>query len=229
MDKYAYLIGNFLILIPLAIAAFLRKDLRLKILISGTIGGILGLISEFWYHADYWNPNTIIGHSRISIEDFLFGFLIASIGASIFDVVMKKKLVKSFNNEFLYTAIFSVSGIASLILFSNILKINSIFVSSLTFLIISAIIIAKRRDLLKPSLVSGILLTALMIPIYLILFTVMFPDFWQKNWQLANTEFGATLLGIPLTELLWYFSWGCLSGIGYDFMFGLKKDSVIEN
>lgn len=226
MDKYVFLIISLYFVFFYFLIFLLRKDLRTKLLISGFIGGVAGLLAEFWYFKDYWQPPSILGNSRVSIEEFLFGFAIAGISSSIYDFISKSKLVKKLNTKIIASTIFFLIGLTSLILFNNILKINSIFVSSLSFLIISIIIIIIRKDLLKPTLVSAILPTLLMIFLYFILFNIV-PNYWQKYWLLYNTKTGLIILNtIPLTEILWYLCFGSLAGVGYDFMFGLKKEKL---
>lgn len=62
------------------------------------------------------------------------------------------------------------------------------------------------------------------IVIYHIIFNFIAPEYWNSYWLLANTKLGFTPIGnIPLTELVWYFSWGCFAGIEYDFTYGQVK------
>jgi len=59
-----------------------------------------------------------------------------------------------------------------------------------------------------------------------LLFNFISPGYWDKYWLLANTAFGIKIIGnIPVTELLWYFSWSCLAGIAYDFYHGNKGEA----
>ena len=117
-----------------------------------------------------------------------------------------------------------VLGTILLLIFNNGLGINSIFVSSFAFILLSIAMVAIRKDLLIPSIVSGILTLLIITPIYGIIFNYISPEYWNSYWLLSETKFGLTIFGnIPVTELLWYFSWGCLAGIGYDFASGTKK------
>jgi hypothetical protein len=61
------------------------------------------------------------------------------------------------------------------------------------------------------------------------LFNMIFIDFWDKCWLLANTKYGITIYGnIPLTEMIWYFTWGSFSGVAYNFASGKKKIQLSE-
>jgi len=225
MDKYAYLlISIFLSFIWVAIF-IKRRDLQRQLIQTSIIGGFAGLIAEHWYFRDYWRPPSLLGTSVISIEDFLFGFFITGIAATIYDsLFMKENNVKEEKKRKRFFGILFILGVISLLIFNTWLGVNSIFVSSFIFLIISVVIIHVRKDLLAKSVISGLLTMLIIIPIYAIIFNIISPDYISKYFLLTSTRLGTTILGnIPLTELLWYFSWGCLAGIGYDFVFGKRK------
>lgn len=117
-----------------------------------------------------------------------------------------------------------------MIIFNGFFHINSIFVSSFAFLIIASWMILLRKDLFVPSLLSGLLFTLFALLIYVILFDLLSPNFWNNYWLLENTKYGIKVLGnIPLTELFWYFSWGCLAGIAYDFTMGKGLNNLGVN
>ena len=229
MDRYTYLFISLFLFIPYFIIIFKRPDLRRKVIKTSLIGGVAGLIANFWYFRDYWRPPSLFGNTVISIEDFLFGFLITGIAASIYDTVFNKKYVKKYKKRKKFFGNLFLIGVIILFIFNNWLGINSIFVSSFAFLGFSIIIISIRKDLIIPSIVSGLLVTLIIIPIYIILFNYISPTYWDKYWLLANTSFGIEVLGnIPVTELIWYFTWGCFAGISYDFVSGSEKVKVVQ-
>jgi len=230
MDKYSYLlISVFLLLFWITIFLF-KKELRAKIMRASIVGGFAGLIAEFWYFKDYWRPPLLLGQSVVSFEDFLFGFLITGIAVSIYDTIFTVKNIQQEKDRKLFFGFLFLLGVACLFIFNNWLGFNSILVSSLAFIIFSAVMIFIRNDLWIPSIMSGVLVVVIIIPIYAIIFNVISPDYWNTYWLLADTRFGITVLcNIPATELLWYFSWGCLAGIGYDFVSGNKKVTKFKN
>ncbi|MCD4705984.1 hypothetical protein K8R61_02790 [bacterium] len=229
MDKIAYLILSFFLLFIWVFIFIARSDLREKIIKTSILGGFLGLISEFWYFKDYWRPPSLFGEAIISIEDFLFGFFILGISATIYDTIFFKKNIVGKKERKIFFGILFITGIIFLLIFNNWLGINSIFVTSFIFIFFSVIIVLIRKDLFKVSIISGLLnLIIIIIPIYVIALNIMFPEFCNHYWLLANTKFGKTIYNVPMTELLWYFSIGCLAGVGYDFVFGNIKSNKIN-
>lgn len=230
MDKYIYLILAIAFLIPVTVIYFIRIDLRQMIKILFFIGGPMGLIAEYWHFQDYWRPPTLSGLAKVSIEDYLFGASVVCLGAVIYKFVYKMKyLNNAYPKRYKFLLVYIVLGYACMIIFNSWLHINSIFVSSILFLIITICMIMLRSDLLVQSLMSGVLLTVFALLVYVILFNLLSPHYWDKYWLLSNTKYGTTLFGnIPLTELFWYFSWGCLAGIVYDFTTGsgLRKQGI---
>lgn len=159
-----------------------------------------------------------------SFEDFVFGFAITGIAANIYDVIFNKKNIKAARSRKKLFLTFFLTGLIMLLIFNNWLGINSIFISSFAFLAFSAMIVAMRKDLLVPAVASGTLTAIIAFLIYAVFFSWLVPDYWEKYWLLKGTRFGITVLGeIPLTEILWYFSWGCLGGVSYEFSLGVRK------
>lgn len=223
MDQYFYILLDGILIITWLIILFLRRDLKKKLFTCSLLGGIMGILSELWYLKDYWRPLSFSGGYTI-IEDFLFGFTIVGISATIYDVIFKYKNIKKERNKLIESILLFSLSFLFLLLLNNIYKINSIIVSSILFIICSLIIIAVRKDLLKQSFISGLLLVLFILPIYFILLNYFSPQYLEKHWLLYHSSLGITILGqIPLTEIIWYFSWGCLGGILYEFTRGEKK------
>ena len=77
-----------------------------------------------------------------------------------------------------------------------------------------------RHDLLVDSLMSGLLVGAIMFFGYLIFLTI-FPEAIHQWWILQNIS-GILILGVPIEELLWAFGWGMVGGPMYEFFAVLK-------
>ncbi|MFN8353157.1 MAG: lycopene cyclase domain-containing protein [Spirosomataceae bacterium] len=208
------------------------KKLRSRLLKTSFYGGFFGLIAEqVWYFQDYWHPKSLFGVKVLSIEDFLFGFFVTGICATIYRATISKKwqheAVKTQKGA--YKILFIV-GTVCMVVLTTIYRINSIFSSSGIFLCFALLISFLRKDLFIPSLASGILTLLIVAPIYAILFNYFDSSFWETSWVLYKTQFDKKIGGnIPLTELLWYFSWGCFSGVSYDFVYGIASEKQENN
>ncbi len=225
--QYAYLFGNLLVLFPLWLFLFIhRKDLRKEILIVSLLIGIGGPLSELWYLRDYWRPETFTGWS-IGIEDFLFGFFIGGIASSIYEELFDKRHSKRINRKH-HWSWFIIPVVALLVFVLNLLTfvfgVNSIYASIFVFIALALLILYFRHDLLAESLVSGLLVGAMMFFGYLIFLTI-FPQAIYRWWILQNIS-GILILGVPLEELLWAFGWGMVGGPMYEFFAGLKFKKI---
>lgn len=224
MDRYIYLLLS-LYLFCIWLALFLsRRDLRRKIMRASAAGAFAGLLCEIWYFKDYWRPPSLLGIATISVEDVLFGFAITGIAVSIYDVAFKRENVREFRARKRLFLVFFGIGAVSVLVFNNWLGFNSYLVSSFTCIILSMVMVAIRKDLLAPAVVSGALCVAVFIPIYVILLNWLSPAYFDNYFLLHNTRLGITVLGnVAVTEIIWYFAWGCLAGVLYDFASGGRK------
>jgi len=83
MDKYIYFIVCLYLVIIWLLIYILRKDLHQKLIKASLLGGLAGLIAEFWYFRDYWRPPSLFGQKIISLEDFLFGISVWAVWSAL--------------------------------------------------------------------------------------------------------------------------------------------------
>jgi hypothetical protein len=223
MERSLYLLLSLFLLGIWGILFLLRSDLRQKLWIMSFIGAVVGPLSERLYFRDYWRPPLTL--PPLPLEDALFGFAIAGIAATIFDVVAQtsERVMEAPQRGLTVGMVPSLPFV--LLVFTVILGVNSVLVSTAAFLALSLLIAALRPDLLLPSLLSGLLCILIIAPLYAILLGIA-PIYLERVWLLAGTPWGRTVFGIPATELLWYFSWGCLGSVIYPFAKGLGKVPV---
>ena len=117
------------------------------------------------------------------------------------------------------------AGFVNLLVTNLWLGVNSIFVSSFGFLAVASVMVWLRRDLLRPALATGAILTLLSLVLYAPLFNIWAYGF-HEYWLMDGTGPGTTIANIPLTEFLWYFAWGSLAGIIYPFASGKRFTAV---
>jgi len=221
--KYAYILGTLLICFPIWLLLFLRrKDLRKEILFTSLVGGFFGPVSQLIYTKDYWKPELFSNHT-IGIEDFLFGFFIAGIAASIYEEVYGKRFAKrtqrntNWHMNFISLVVVVFGTFFILTLSTNV---NSIYASMIAFLVGTSIIFFKRRDLAKDTLFSGLFLAIFGLITYTVLLA-LYPDLITRWWFMDNIS-GVFVLGIPIEEIMWGFTGGMFIGPFYEFIVGLK-------
>jgi|SRR5688572_13209106 len=219
--KYSYLGYSLIFLFAWMVFYILRPDLRRRMLIFSLIIMPLGPLSEFWFLRDYWRRPTITGYP-ISIEDAIFSFAIGGIAYSIYKIFFSMSVVKNHNEprrDWLVIAFFFIILIP-LLLFTDLLGINSIFSSTFSLLLIAVLTWTLRSDLLKPSIVSGILVVLLFFLVYKAM-QVIFPSAIEY-WCMGCNPLGVRISGINIEELLWDFSWGLAGGTMVEVITGDK-------
>lgn len=226
VQEYTYLSLSITILAVWLVLSALRPDLRRMLMQSGLWVAAAGPVAEFWHFQDYWHPPLIWHIGPVAPETLLFGFGIGGICAGLYPVLhgatIRKARLPSRWKEF---SMMILAFILALILFSDGTHVNSIIVVSAVFLACAAFIAYRRRDLFLPSLLTGIESAALIVPVYW-MFLYLAPEFLSKYWLLWNTPIGVRIFfGIPLTEIVWFFSWGCFMGGIYHFVAGTELRS----
>lgn len=217
---FRYLIGTGIFFV-IWLALFLyRKKLRKEMVVMSLLVMPLGPLAEILHFGDYWNPGYIFTFMGVGIEDVLYAFFIGGIAAVIYEefFITKFKRVKAESNSKMIAL--AIAGLVIFIVLNTIFKINSIHASSIGFLIIGAIMLFKRRDLIKHAFMSGVLVALVTFVFYLI-YVAMFPGIIQEWWQLENLS-GILILGMPIEELTWAFAWGFFIGPIYEFWQGRR-------
>ena len=200
----------------------MRQELLSKVLKVGSLAGLLGIFSEYFYYKDYWHPPGIFGPTTIALEDFVLAFAITALSFITYVWIFSHKFSKPiYPVRYRLYLLFFVAGLSVMFLFNSYLGFNSVLVSSAVFVLFSVVMMLQRRDLIRVSLYSVGVIILYIIGVYIILFDVLSPQFWDRYWLLANTKLGITILGnIPLTEIIWYISWILFASISYPYVSG---------
>lgn len=210
-DKFAYLTLSILYMLAWLLI-FIKNPWKSGMIKVGAVGGIMGVIAEVWYFNDYWRPPTLFGIGIVGIEDYIIGFALFGVGGYIHSSFTRKEIdfdrqTKAKNKDFFFLWLI---GCTSLTLFSLILKVHSGYITLLTFISLSVYIWIQRPDLIYLSLVSGVSTLAITFIIYYINFRLLFPHFWDAYGMLNKPVLGSKIIGIPISEILWHFSWAML-------------------
>jgi hypothetical protein len=228
--KYAY----FVLVIPFLLVWLLlfifSKDTRKEQLWMSLLLAPFGPVSELIYFKDYWLPQSIlsfnVGTFPVFVEDILFAFAIGGIGGIIYEALFRRHLLK------LSRPVHYKIGLPMIVLLATAVALtlffvglNSIFATSAGFVVATGLVIAQRKDLLVDSLVSGLAVMLTMMLTYLILFNIVAntDDLFRQGWLLYDTPLDIRLFdSVPLTEMVWGFSWGLIAGPLYEFLKRLK-------
>lgn len=219
-DKYAYLLADQVFLMIWSIIFLSRQDLRKQMLLVGGLLVIPGVLLEYFvWTMDWWSPMTIT-NTRAGIEDVLLAFLTGGIGTALYEFAAKKSTTTNtrglINNRLIILLIFPL---IYLILFF-LLDIHSFFLSVIIFCAALIQIFLFRSDLIVPSIVNGLLLLLIVLPVFRLLLLI-FPDIVGMFWMLENLS-GYYLLGFPLEEFVFYFLTGMFLGIAFEFIYDLR-------
>jgi hypothetical protein len=210
-DRYAYFTLSMLYMVVWGVI-YWKNPWKSGMIRVGLVGGIMGILAEFWYFRDYWRPPTLFGEAIVGIEDYIIGFALFGVGGYIHSSFTKKEIdfekqtaAKNIDFFFLF-----LIGCGSLTFFSVVLGFHSGYVTFITFFLLSVYIWLQRPDLIRLSWISAFATLAISLAIYYINFNWLFPEFWDRYGMLDKPILGYRLFNIPLSEMLWHFTWAML-------------------
>jgi len=229
---YTYLIGTLIALTIWGIFFLIRKDTRKEMLYISIIFAILSpILEELIFLQDWWQPLTITG-TPVGIEDVLFGFSVGGILAVGYSILFKHKVEvkKSAKIEKKNIHFFLLLSLSLALLFFSffILHLNS-FISTIISLIIPlGILYWRRRDLIKSSIISGLITLPCMFVLYQVVH-LLSPGFFDQFWFYQNIG-RIVIFKIPLEEIIWFFLAGAFIGPLYEYwqegkLIKMKKSS----
>ena len=207
--RYAYLIYSLYFLGILGLILWRRHDLRAHAVPSMITGAIAGPVSELIYFRDYWRPQTIVGNSRLSPEDALFGAAIFGLAAVLYSFVSRKALTGNPGRSPM-RSLMSVMPLGVLFAVLWAVGINSVFATIIAFAVGWIVLAVKMPHVRRPSMVTGGGFVVLALFIYGVGLNLLVPhEAFKAGWLLYGTPLGATVFGsIPVSELLWFFTAG---------------------
>lgn len=227
--KYSYMLMGSIFLVIWFVLFMLRKNLRKEMLAMSLIFGIAGILVERVYLHDWWRPLTVTT-TRIGIEDFLFGFVVGGISSSIYQFIFNKRLrVSALDRKERRdkSLRFIALGLFFIAMFGGsffILTLNSLQASIIAFISGIAIVYFTRRDLIIPSLVSGILLVTLACIVYT--FTELITPGWVQAFYYFKNIPNIVILAVPIDDFIWYILAGAFIAPLYEFW---KESKLISS
>ena len=226
-----WLVFSLLLLGIWFIIFLVAKGLRKKMFIVSLITMPFGL-TELLFVPAYWNPPSLFDLSAktgFDIESLIFSFAVGGIGAVLYDFLFKnyekkigKKEMQSSRHKFHLAAIFSPLTI--FLLLEMFTELNPIYLASISMFVGGIAIILCRPSLKNKIFVGGILFSTLYFLFFLFI-TLIYPNIVEEVWNLEAIS-GILMLGVPLEEFIFAFTFGMMwSGI-YEHIFWRKSRKI---
>jgi Lycopene cyclase len=223
--RFAYLVGS-LMFVPVWLLLYWRsRSVRREMLLMSALFTIsIGVPLELLlYSRDWWHPLTVTG-TRLGIEDVLYSVGNGGYMAGLYVCVFRAHVAPGRKAPALALRLAPLAaafGIPIVLAYGvGWLAFPSATVGSLIAL---AIVLIRRRDLVRVAIASGLLGTALAIPVYLVM-EALFPGLVAATWDLPHLS-GLLPLGIPIEDLVWYVYTAALWSTYYKFATGRVVES----
>lgn len=176
----------------------------------------------------YWNPPSLFNlaaRTGFDIESFIFLFAAGGIGSVLYEVAVKathqKMGVEEIKKEDRRIHLAALaSPIVVFIALHALTGMNVIYSAILAMLAGGVAAVACRPDLRNKVLTGGILFLAFYF-VYFLAFTLTYPGIVERVWNLAALS-GILVLGVPLEELMFAFSFGMLWSSAYEHVMRYK-------
>ena len=218
--EYLYLLAVCCFFILFLHAFWKRPDLRLRMVVIGVLTGLLSLYAASKFSIDYWRPPLIFRFgSWGGPEDFIFGFVAGGWGSVIYEVYLRRRLRSGYRHHYWIVPTLAISLYLSVgIGMAN--GLNSIYASSIGFLIPTLLIILIRRDLLADALFSGLVFGGILV-VYETAIILLAPSYPERFFLLYDQM--PAIGKAPVTEVIWGFCAGAVFGVIYEFYSGKRS------
>ncbi len=221
---YAWLIGS---LSGLAIWCLIyagHRRLRRQMLWASLWTAPLGLTEKLFVPA-YWDPPSLFDLTKktgFDLESILFAFAIGGVASVLYELVFQARLVpmgaaERHRKRHRLHRLALLSPVLFFVLFLVTTDWNPIYCFVVACVLGSLAAMVCRPDLAGKMIAGGLLFTGL----YFLFFAgllIVFPEFVRTVWNLSALS-GVLILGIPLEEYLFAFSFGMLWSGLYEHIF----------
>lgn len=225
--EYVWLIWSLIILVVWAIIYYYKKNVRKEMLKMSFITMPFGL-TEPLFVPEYWYPPTLFNLAEktgFDIESLIFSFAIGGIGTVLYLLIYNRNYVLMPENERhhhkhkLHIYILTVPVIVFFIL-AVFTSLNHIYCGIIAMFTGAIATYYCRPDLKSKIWVGGVLFTILYF-IYFGSILIPYPNYVKLYWNLKNLT-DILILGIPLEELLFAFTFGMYWSSFYEHLYWRK-------
>jgi len=231
--QYVWFVWSLIILGVWGIIYMGRPDYRRVMLKMSLITMPFGL-TEPLFVPEYWDPPSLFNLAEktgFDIESLIFSFAIGGIGAVLYHLVQRRNLIEIPVSErkharhrlHRYILLVSVLVFALLAFFTSL---NHIYCGIIA-LFTGALATLYCRPDLKGKIWIGGLLFSLLYFLYFGSILPFYPDYVELYWNLEALS-QVLILGIPLEELLFAFSFGMLWSSLYEHLYWQRMVKEIK-
>lgn len=227
---YAWFIWTALILGVWFLVFIFNRKTRHEMLWASIWTAPMGL-SEPLFVPRYWNPPSLFNLAQTTgfdLESIIFSFAVGGLGAVLYELLVKVEHIPINEHErhqkrhrFHLLAFLSPFIIFVILAFAT--GWNHIYCAIIAMFSGGIATLLCRPDLKKQILIGGLLFLILYF-LYFFVLIAMVPGYVDRVWNLSRLS-GILILGIPLEELLFAFTFGMMWSSIYEhtYWYGLKK------
>lgn len=201
---------------------FWKKEYRKEMFVVGILGLFSGPLVQITHLKDWWQPLFLYNNFPLKIEDLIFGFSIAGVGAVIYQEIrgLKEKKIKKLTPSIFTNFIFILTPFALFFSLFYFFGVHSFWTSVISLTMMALFVVKKRIDLFHSMILSGVFLTIIAFVFYTIALSIN-PAWFEQEWFLDRLS-GIFVFSIPIEELVWYFFAGLTLSAIWEFVNGLK-------
>jgi hypothetical protein len=206
-STYIYLLSALYFLlwwIVLFISLRKHRAAQKKILILSVLFAIATPFIEHLNLYDWWSP-VFVWNMFFHIEDLLFGFGITGTALGIYFWASERTRTR-IEQEAVFSPVYRSIALTSAALLIFVLfyiaRLSSFYAETACMLLISACVFARVPVMIRPAIITGIILVVIILPGYFI-GTWLHPGWIQEYWKLAGWP-AQLFLTVPIGEYVFY-------------------------
>lgn len=209
-------------LLGLWLVVFIAKPLVRKEMFWVSLFTMPFGLTEPLFVPEYWNPPSLFdlaARTGFDIESLIFCFAVGGIGSVLYEGLVRAKhkkmsKIEMHSKRHRYHLLFLTSPIIVFFLLEIFTSFNPIYSASIAMFVGGLSAIWCRPDLKKKILIGGLLFLAI-YSVFFFLFNLVYPGMVQEVWNLSAIS-GILVLGVPLEELLFAFTFGMMWSSVYE-------------
>ncbi|NNE97606.1 MAG: hypothetical protein HKN25_01160 [Pyrinomonadaceae bacterium] len=211
--EYVWIIWSLLMLGLWTLIFYFKRDYR-RIMLPVSLVTMLFGLTEPLFVPEYWSPPSLFdlaARTGFDLESLIFSFAIGGIGSVIYGVLVPYKMApmgdetKMLGRHRFHIPILLFPFFLFPVL-SVSTNLNPIYVGIITLIVSSLATLYCRPDL-KGKIWIGGMMFAVLYFFYFGSVLLFFPDYVLNHWNLDDLS-GFFVLGIPIEEILFGFSFG---------------------